>query len=251
MTLRRPAARARCSRSSALPARSVVRLLHPQAAAAAGAGAVLAHLGARAPRQGGDEPLLAAQAPALAAACSSRCSRCWCSRSAIRGRGDDCVEGRNLVVLVDASASMKATDVTPSRLDAAKDEVEKLVRGLGRVDRMLIAQMDAALTPLLDDDRRDDRARAGRRRRSRASDTRADLRARRCASRSTRCAACRTPRSSSSPTARSATRAEPPGAVDLGDAAARASCRSARAARTWRSPSSRCGATRSTSAATR
>ena len=60
------------------------------------------------------------------------------------------IKGRNLVVLVDASASMQATDVAPAknRLDAAKDEVKKIIRGLGGSDRMLIAQMDAAVTPL-------------------------------------------------------------------------------------------------------
>lgn len=60
------------------------------------------------------------------------------------------IKGRNLVVLVDASASMQATDVAPAknRLDAAKDEVKKVIRGLGGSDRMLIAQMDAAITPL-------------------------------------------------------------------------------------------------------
>jgi hypothetical protein len=60
------------------------------------------------------------------------------------------IKGRNLVVLVDASASMQATDVAPAknRLDAAKDEVKKVIRGLGGSDRMLIAQMDAAVTPL-------------------------------------------------------------------------------------------------------
>ncbi|MCC6555412.1 MAG: VWA domain-containing protein [Polyangiaceae bacterium] len=58
------------------------------------------------------------------------------------------VEGRNIVVLIDASASMKAIDVAPSRLDAAREEVRKMVRGLSGSDRMLIAQMDAAITPL-------------------------------------------------------------------------------------------------------
>jgi hypothetical protein len=58
------------------------------------------------------------------------------------------VEGRNVVVLVDSSASMKAVDVGPSRLDVAKDEVKKIVRGLSGSDRMLVAQMDAAATPL-------------------------------------------------------------------------------------------------------
>ncbi len=58
------------------------------------------------------------------------------------------VEGRNVVVIIDGSASMKATDVEPTRLDAAKLEVKKLVEGLSGSDRMLIAQMDAAITPL-------------------------------------------------------------------------------------------------------
>lgn len=60
------------------------------------------------------------------------------------------MKGRNLVVLVDASASMQATDVPPARnrLEAAKEEVKKVIRGLGGSDRMLIAQMDAAVTPL-------------------------------------------------------------------------------------------------------
>jgi hypothetical protein len=57
-------------------------------------------------------------------------------------------KGRNLVVLVDASASMQATDVGTNRLAAAKDEVKNVIRGLGGSDRMLIAQMDAAITPL-------------------------------------------------------------------------------------------------------
>jgi len=58
------------------------------------------------------------------------------------------VKGRNVVVLVDASASMQATDVAPSRLAVAKDEVKAMIRGLGGADRMLLAQMDAVVTPL-------------------------------------------------------------------------------------------------------
>jgi hypothetical protein len=58
------------------------------------------------------------------------------------------MKGRSIVVLLDASASMQATDVPPSRLEVAKGEVKKIVRGLGGADRMLIAQMDATLTPL-------------------------------------------------------------------------------------------------------
>jgi hypothetical protein len=58
------------------------------------------------------------------------------------------IKGRTVVVLVDASASMQARDVSPSRLGQAKDEVKKVIRGLGAADRMLIAQMDAMVTPL-------------------------------------------------------------------------------------------------------
>lgn len=60
------------------------------------------------------------------------------------------IKGRNLVVLLDASASMQAKDVPPAkdRLDAAREEVKKVIRGLGGSDRMLVAQMDAAITPL-------------------------------------------------------------------------------------------------------
>src|SRR5208283_4892808 len=58
------------------------------------------------------------------------------------------IKGRTVVVLIDASASMQATDVSPSRLAVARDEVKKIVRGLGGADRMLVAQMDAMVTPL-------------------------------------------------------------------------------------------------------
>jgi hypothetical protein len=58
------------------------------------------------------------------------------------------LKGRTVVVLVDASASMQAGDVAPSRLGVARDEVKKIIRGLGGADRMLIAQMDAMVTPL-------------------------------------------------------------------------------------------------------
>jgi len=62
--------------------------------------------------------------------------------------------GRALVVLVDGSASMKATDVPGTRAEAARRALRELVRGLGPGDRMLVAQMDAevtALTPMTDD----------------------------------------------------------------------------------------------------
>ncbi len=78
-------------------------------------------------------------------------------------------DARHVVVLIDASASMKAVDVEQpparpegagerpeeaaerpvrTRLDVAKDVVRELTRGLSGSDRMLIAQMDAAVTPL-------------------------------------------------------------------------------------------------------
>jgi hypothetical protein len=58
------------------------------------------------------------------------------------------LKGRTLVVLVDASASMQAVDVRPNRLAVAKDKVKEIVRGLGGADRMLVAQMDAMVTPM-------------------------------------------------------------------------------------------------------
>jgi hypothetical protein len=56
-------------------------------------------------------------------------------------------EARNIVVLVDASASMKAVDVSPSRLLEAKRQVKDLVSKLSAQDRMLIVQLDVAVTP--------------------------------------------------------------------------------------------------------
>src|SRR5262245_851920 len=58
------------------------------------------------------------------------------------------LEGRNVVILVDSSASMQATDVGPNRLAEGKRRIRDSVRGLGGSDRMLVAQMDGAVTPL-------------------------------------------------------------------------------------------------------
>jgi hypothetical protein len=57
-------------------------------------------------------------------------------------------EGRHLVVLVDASASMKATDGAPTRMDEAKRKLQGIIDGLGGADRVLVAEMGATLTPL-------------------------------------------------------------------------------------------------------
>jgi hypothetical protein len=56
--------------------------------------------------------------------------------------------GRHIVLLIDASASMQATDGAPTRLASAKDEAKKLVRGLSAGDQALVAQMDGQVTPL-------------------------------------------------------------------------------------------------------
>lgn len=58
------------------------------------------------------------------------------------------LDGRHLVVLVDGSASMKAIDVAPSRIEVAKTAVRKLVRGLGSADRALIVEMGSLPSPL-------------------------------------------------------------------------------------------------------
>jgi von Willebrand factor type A domain/Aerotolerance regulator N-terminal len=56
--------------------------------------------------------------------------------------------GKNLVLLVDTSASMQATDEKPTRLEAAKNVARSLVRGLGGSDRALVVAMGAVPVPL-------------------------------------------------------------------------------------------------------
>ncbi|HEU4578143.1 MAG TPA: VWA domain-containing protein [Polyangiaceae bacterium] len=83
-------------------------------------------------------------------------------------------EARHLVVLLDGSASMLAGDVPSGRLGAAKAAVAQLIAGLGPSDSMLLAQMDAGVTPLTT--MTDDAAELGAAlERVRATDTRADL----------------------------------------------------------------------------
>ena len=121
--LRRPPARHARSRSAPLAGAAVVVLYILKLRRRVGRGAVLAALAAHPPRQGGDEPLLEAQAAPLAPAPARAPRAARCSRSAIRARRRTLIKGRNVVVLVDASASMQATDVVaepPRRREGAR-----------------------------------------------------------------------------------------------------------------------------------
>ena len=51
--------------------------------------------------------------------------------------------GRQIVLLIDASASMQATDVAPSRFDEARNQLLRLVRSLGPSDRVSIIRVGA------------------------------------------------------------------------------------------------------------
>ncbi len=55
---------------------------------------------------------------------------------------------RHWVFLVDASASMKARDVAPSRLGAAKKELLRFIDSMQAEDRVLVVRVDSAATPL-------------------------------------------------------------------------------------------------------
>src|SRR5688572_26166297 len=48
--------------------------------------------------------------------------------------------GRDIVVLLDTSASMQATDVPGGRMTRALEEARKLVRGLGKGDRLMLVR---------------------------------------------------------------------------------------------------------------
>jgi hypothetical protein len=82
--------------------------------------------------------------------------------------------GRNVVLLLDASASMQATDEKPTRLEAAKAKAREIVQGLGGSDRALVVQMGDVPVPLstLSDSSSELLSALAR---VKASDTRADL----------------------------------------------------------------------------
>jgi hypothetical protein len=56
--------------------------------------------------------------------------------------------GRDVVVVLDTSASMQATDVPGGRMKQALDQARKLVRGLARADRLMLVRMDGEVEPL-------------------------------------------------------------------------------------------------------
>src|SRR5579883_3020197 len=48
------------------------------------------------------------------------------------------IGGRNIVLIVDTSASMRATDVSPSRLEVARRKAQELVSALRPGDQMMV-----------------------------------------------------------------------------------------------------------------
>jgi hypothetical protein len=56
--------------------------------------------------------------------------------------------GRDVLILIDQSASMAARDVRPSRLERAKERARELVDDLGDRDRALVAAVAGVVTPL-------------------------------------------------------------------------------------------------------
>ncbi|MDQ3036016.1 MAG: VWA domain-containing protein [Myxococcota bacterium] len=57
-------------------------------------------------------------------------------------------DGSTQIVLVDASASMGATDVAGGRMEAAREEVRRRIAAMGASDRMIIASMGTSAVPL-------------------------------------------------------------------------------------------------------
>src|SRR5205807_7396125 len=67
------------------------------------------------------------------------------SRPFWRGKG---IGGRSVVIVVDTSASMTATDVGRSRLDEAKQEASRVVGGMRPEDQMLVISAAAKPTAM-------------------------------------------------------------------------------------------------------
>jgi Ca-activated chloride channel homolog len=65
--------------------------------------------------------------------------------------GEAVVTGRNIVVIVDSSASMKTRDEgpdKPARIERAKDEARNLLRRLGGADAAMVVRMDGQTTAM-------------------------------------------------------------------------------------------------------
>lgn len=60
------------------------------------------------------------------------------------------LEGRNIVLLVDASASMKARDADggQTRMEEALEQSRRIIRGMNGADVLMVVRMDAQVTPL-------------------------------------------------------------------------------------------------------
>jgi hypothetical protein len=56
--------------------------------------------------------------------------------------------GRSILLVVDTSASMKATDVPPSRMAAAREQARRVVRSLGGADQCMIVRLDGQPGPV-------------------------------------------------------------------------------------------------------
>ena len=111
--LRRPAPRDAARRSAASPAALVVVFYILKLRRRPVPVPFSQHLGADPARQGGDEPVLAAQAPALAARCSSRCSRCSLLALGDPRTAASLDQGRNLVVLSTPAPRCRRPTSTP------------------------------------------------------------------------------------------------------------------------------------------